>query len=403
MSEEKKITKIQAGPYHRLYEEPEFFKLSVEGEKVVGLEIELGYNHRGIEKLSESKNYNQLIVLTERICGICSTSHSFAYVNAVEELAGFKIPERAKYIRSIVGEMERLQSHLLWLGQVCHIIGYNTIWMWCWKYREPLLEICEKVFGSRQHYAMMRIGGVRRDISEEQGELIKIGIDNLLPKIDMLQKVIEDDRILRMRLKDTGVLPKKEAKEYCVIGPTARASGIDIDVRRDDPYAAYDLVEWEVPIQKEGDVLAKTIVRLAEMRESGKIIIQCVERLKEVDDGIDIEIKDIPSGEGIGRHEAPRGEVFHYVRSHGGNVPYRHKVRAPSYMNVPSNAFAVAGGTITDAALTLAAVDPCYSCTERMQAIESGGKEINSGELIKLSQEKTYRMKEELSGKEQWT
>jgi len=164
---EKRIREIPIGPYHPLQEEPEFFRLKVTGERVVGLEIELGYNHRGIEKLSEAKSYDQVIFLVERICGICSTSHPFAYVNAIEDLAGFEIPDRAKYIRTFVGELERIHSHLLWLGLAGHFIGYNTVWMWCWKYREPVLDLCEKIFGNRQHYAMMKIGGVRRDILTE--------------------------------------------------------------------------------------------------------------------------------------------------------------------------------------------------------------------------------------------
>ncbi|MDA3793002.1 MAG: nickel-dependent hydrogenase large subunit [Elusimicrobia bacterium] len=391
--EKKKVTEIPIGPYHPLQEEPEFFRLQVEGEKVVGLEIELGYNHRGIEKLSESKSFDQILFLVERICGICSTSHPFAYVNAVEDLAGFKIPEKAKYIRTIVGEMERIHSHLLWLGLAGHFLGYNTVWMWSWKYREPLLEICEKVFGNRQHYAMMKIGGVRRDIDISKGNLIKKGMEDLLPKLDMLQKAVEDDPVIRARLKIAGTLPKKEAREYCVVGPTARASGINIDIRKDDPYAAYDLVNWDVSLRKEGDVYAKTMVRLEEMRQSAKIIKQCVDKLSGLKGDIDIDIKEIPEGEGIGRHEAPRGEVFHYVKSHGGSVPYRHKVKAPSYANVLSDEFAVIGGTIPDAALTLAAVDPCYCCTERMQATDEKGRKYSPKELIKLSQEKTEEIR----------
>ncbi|MGM0441485.1 MAG: nickel-dependent hydrogenase large subunit [Elusimicrobiota bacterium] len=384
-----KCTEIPIGPYHPLQEEPEFFRLKVDGEKVLGVDIELGYNHRGIEKLSEAKNFDQVLFLVERICGICSTSHPFAYVNAVEEIAGVEIPDRAKYIRSIVGEMERIHSHLLWLGLAGHFLGYNTVWMWCWKYREPLLDLCEEVFGNRQHYAMMKLGGARRDISVKQGDKIQKAMDDLVPKLDMLEKAINDDPVLRARLKLAGTLPKEEARKYCVVGPTARASGIDVDIREIEPYAAYGLVDWDVPVQDEGDVYAKTIVRLEEMKQSIRIINQCVDKLKDNSGEFETQIKDIPEGQGIGRHEAPRGEVFHYVRSYGGSVPYRHKVRAPSYQNVLSNEFAVVGGTIPDAAITLAAVDPCYCCTERMQAVDKEGREYSSKELIELSKKKT--------------
>ncbi len=395
MAEEKK-RHIPIGPYHPLQEEPEFFKLRVEGERVVGLDIEIGYNHRGIEKLSESKHFEQAIFLVERICGICSTSHPFAYVNAVEELADINLPERAAYIRSVVGEVERIHSHLLWLGLAGHFIGYNTVWMWSWKYREPLLEACEKIFGNRQHYGMMKIGGVRRDISPEQGRFLSEKLEYVRKKVDMLDKAIEDDPVIGSRLKNAGVLPKEKAVEYCVVGPTARASGVDIDVRRDEAYAAYGMVEWKVPLRNEGDVYAKTKIRLEEIRQSINIIKQCIDALGKSGGEIEADVNDIPDGEGIGRHEAPRGEVFHYVRSHGGTVPFRHKVRAPSYMNVFSNKHAVVGGTVADAALTLAAVDPCYCCTERMQAVDKEGKSVlTSRELIKLSQEKTYELRRE--------
>jgi NADH-quinone oxidoreductase subunit D len=401
MSENKKITEIPIGPYHPLQEEPEFFRLRVEGEEVVGIDIELGYNHRGIEKLSEGKNFHQVTFLVERICGICSTSHPFAYVNAIEDLAGIEIPERAKYIRTVVGEMERLHSHLLWVGLAGHFIGYNTVWMWAWKYREPLLELCESVFGNRQHYAMMKIGGVNRDISDEQGDLISKSMDGVLKKNDMLQRAVQDDPVIKARLKNAGILPREEAISYCVVGPTARASGVEIDVRKNDPYAAYGLVDWNIAVRKEGDIYAKAMVRFDEMRESASIIRQCVGKLKNINtDDICAEVKEIPEGEGIGHHEAPRGEVFHYVRSYGGTVPYRHKVRAPSYVNVLSNEFAVIGGTIPDAALTLAAVDPCYCCTERMQAVDESGSVLSSRELIKQSQEKTYRLQKEITGGE---
>jgi len=395
MSEQKKKTIIPIGPYHPLQEEPEFFKLYVEGEKVVGLDIELGYNHRGIEKLSESKHFDQVPFLVERICGICSTSHPFAYVNAVEDLAGIDVPIRAKYIRTIIGELERLHSHLLWLGLAGHFLGYNTVWMWAWKYREPVLDILELITGNRQNYAMFKIGGVRQNIDKNDIPKIRKMCDDLIPIIDMFKGAVIDDPVIHARTKGVGILTKQEAIDYCVIGPTARACGIDIDVRRDDPYAAYPLVDWKVIIMKNGDVFDKLVVRVLEMYESIKIIKGCLTGLnKEPEGEIDAKVKTIPPGEGIGRHEAPRGEVFHYVRSDGSNRPIRHKIRAPSYMNIASNRVAAIRGTISDAAITLAAVDPCYCCTERCVIIDkkSNKRILNGEDLIKLSQEKTYSL-----------
>ncbi|MBU1909016.1 MAG: nickel-dependent hydrogenase large subunit, partial [Verrucomicrobia bacterium] len=157
-----KTTIVPIGPYHALQEEPEFFKLHVEGEKVVHLDIELGYNHRGIEKLSESKTFEETVFLVERICGICSCSHPIACVQAVEDAGDIEVPERALYIRSTIGELERIHSHLLWLGLAGHFLGFNTVWMWSWRYREDVLDILELISGNRNHYAMMKPGGVRR-------------------------------------------------------------------------------------------------------------------------------------------------------------------------------------------------------------------------------------------------
>ncbi|OGS24049.1 MAG: NADH:ubiquinone oxidoreductase [Elusimicrobia bacterium RIFOXYB2_FULL_48_7] len=398
MTEHKKQTIIPIGPYHPLQEEPEFFKLYVEGEKVHKLDIELGYNHRGIEKISESKHFDQVAFAVERICGICSTSHPFAYVNAVEDLAGIGVNDRIKYIRSIIGEMERLHSHLLWLGLAGHFIGYNTVWMWVWKYREPLLDLFEFITGNRQHYAMFKIGGVRLDIANNDIPRIRKMCDDLIPAIDLFRGAVMDDPVIQSRAKGIGTLTKKEAIDYCAVGPIARASGIDIDIRRDNPYAAYGMVEWKVITRHSGDVFDKIVVRILEMYESIKIIKGCLKGLeKEPEGNIDLKIKNIPAGEGIGRHEAPRGEVFHYVRSDGSNRPVRHKIRAPSFMNVATNQITTTRGTVSDAAITLGAVDPCYCCTERCVVIDKKtNKKILSGkDLIRLCQEKTR----EISGK----
>jgi len=384
---------IPIGPYHPLQEEPEFFRLYVEGERVVDIDIVIGYMHRGIEELSEHKHFDQVAYLVERICGICSTSHPFAYVNAVEDLTKVKVPERALYIRTIIAEMERIHSHLLWLGLAGHFIGYNTVWMWAWKYREPILDCFEIITGNRNHYAMMKPGGIRRDILDEHIPPLKKTLDELSKAADMFYGAVMDDPVIKARLKGVGVLTKQQAIDWCVVGPTARASGVDIDVRRDDPYGAYDRVSFNVIVEQAGDIFAKTMVRIKELYESIRIIRQCLDKMPKGE--IETKIKEMPIGEGIGRVEAPRGECFHYVRSDGTNRPIRHKIRAPSYMNVASNKAAAVGGTISDAAITLAAVDPCYCCTERTAVLEKNtDRKILSGwDLIKLSQEKTEKLK----------
>ncbi len=395
MAETKKVV-IPIGPYHPLQEEPEAFRLYVEGERVVDVDFIIGYVHRGIEKLSESKHYDQVPYLVERICGICSTSHPLAYVNAVEDLGHIEVPKRALYIRTLTAELERIHSHMLWLGLAGHFVGYNTVWMWAWRYREPILDTFEMLSGNRNHYAMMKVGGVRRDILDEHIAPLNKTMDEIEGAVKMFKGAVMDDPVIHARLKNVGVLTYDEAIDWCVVGPTARASGVDIDVRRDDPYGVYDLLDWDVIVQEKGDVFAKTVVRLLEMEESIKIIRQCIDRLPEGE--IDAGVKDIPPGEGIGRVEAPRGECFHYVKGDGTNRPVRHKVRAPSYMNVASNQVGAVGGTVSDAAITLAAVDPCYCCTERSCVIDKKTDEklFTGQDLIRLSQEKTQKIRERL-------
>jgi len=370
----------------------------VEGETVVHLDIELGYNHRGIEKLSESKDYEETVFLVERVCGICSTSHPIACVQAVEVAGDISVPERALFIRSAVGELERIHSHLLWLGLAGHFMGFNTIWMWAWRFREDVLNILELISGNRNHYAMMKPGGVRRDIDKADIPAIRDLLDGLKDPIAMFRDTVIEDPLLNARTKGVGILTREKAIAYGALGPTARASGVDIDVRRDHPSAAYEMVDWDVITCQNGDVFDKAVVRILEMFESIRIIKQCLVNLESAQGPIDSDPKFVAPGEGIGIYEAPRGEVFHYIRSDGSNRPVRHKVRAPSFMNVPTNCETVLGETVADATIILAAVDPCYCCTERMAvAVDcNGGERLwDARELLRLSLDKTDRLMKE--------
>lgn len=390
-------TLIPIGPYHPLQEEPELFKLYCDGEIVKDIKWETGYNHRGIEKLSESKSYDQVFFLVERICGICSTSHPFAFANAVEEIVGIEVPNRAKYIRSIIGELERIHSHLLWVGLAGHFLGYNTVFMWAWKYREPVLDLFEMITGNRNSYAMFKVGGVRRDIENRMISNIQKTLSDIKKKTDLLVGAVMDDPVIHARTKGVGILTKQDIIDYAAVGPTARASGVAIDVRRDDPYAAYPLVNWKVITAEAGDVFAKAEVRLLEMYESVSIIEQCLDGLKKEKEGeIEVKVKNIPEGFGTGHAEAPRGEVFHFVQSDGSSTPVRHKVRAPSYTNIATFKKSCIGQTIADATISLAAVDPCYCCTERMASaydIKSGEKIMNANDLIELSSKLSNKLR----------
>jgi NADH-quinone oxidoreductase subunit D len=386
-------TVVNIGPFHPLQEEAEFFQLYVDGETVVDVDVRISYNHRGIEKLDESKTFDQVPFVVERVCGICSASHPLAYVQAVEEIAHVEVPPRALYLRTIVNELERIHSHLLWAGLAGHFLGYNTVFMWAWKYREPIMDALEIATGSRVNYANCKIGGVRREMTNEQLRDIDERCAGLLGPLEMLTKAVLDDPVLHARLKKVGVLTEEDARLYGATGPTARGSNRPIDVRRDDPYAAYDRVDWDVCTAPDGGVFSKTVVRLLECFEAVRIIRHCV---RDIPGGpIDANVEHIPAGEGVGHVEAPRGETFHYVRSDGSNRPVRHKVRAPSFNNIPTFKASCIGLQIPDVAITLASVDPCYSCTERMCTVvdaETHKPMHNFAELVRLSQQKTQRM-----------
>ena len=394
-------TLIPIGPYHPLQEEPELFKLYCDGEIVKDIQWVTGYNHRSIEKLSESKTYEQVFFLVERICGICSTSHPFAFANAVEEIIGMEVTDRTKYIRSIIGELERIHSHLLWVGLAGHFLGYNTVFMWAWKYREPVLDLFEMITGNRNSYAMFKVGGVRRDIENHRIGAIRKTLDDIKIKTDLLAGAVMDDPVIHARTKGVGVLTRQDIIDYAAVGPTARASGVAIDVRKDDPYAAYPLVNWKVITSQTGDVFAKAEVRLLEMYESISIVEQCLAGLeKEKEGDIALKVKEIPEGIGNGRAEAPRGEVFHFVQSDGSNSPARHKIRAPSYVNIATFKKSCIGQTIADATISLAAVDPCYCCTERMAVVydaDTGEKIMNARELIDRSVRRTAEITKNIS------
>jgi NADH-quinone oxidoreductase subunit D len=253
------------------------------------------------------------------------------------------------------------------------------------------------ITGNRNSYAMFKVGGVRRDIENNKIDTIKKILDDFKKKNDLLTGAVMDDPVIHARTKGVGVLTRQDIIDYAAVGPTARASGVAVDVRKDDPYAAYPLVNWKVITADAGDVFAKAEVRLLEMYESISIIEQCLDGLRKEKEGdIQVKVREIPEGIGTGRAEAPRGEVFHCVFSDGSNSPLRHKIRAPSYSNIATFKKSCIGQTISDATISLAAVDPCYCCTERLASaydIGSGEKLYNARELIEMSVNRTSRLR----------
>ena len=368
-------TVVQMGPFFPVLEEPSQWRLFVDGETVVGVDYRGFYCHRAIEKLADSQlNYNQVISLAERICGICGCVHSTAYCQAVEEAAGIAVPPRARVIRTLALELERLQSHLLWLGLACHIVGFDFVFMHAWRLREPVLGLAERLTGSRKHFGVNLMGGTRMDVPRARCSEIRSVAAEVERESLALVRAIEDDDALIARLQGVGVLTPDETRAMGAVGPTARASGFALDVRRDHPYAAYEEIPFEVVTRDGGDVLARTLVRVGEIFESIRILRGAAERLETLPEGgvMGVVPPALAEGlEGVSAVEAPRGEVFHYVRTGSRNGPDRWRVRAPSYQNLQAVPLMFKPGTqVADVPITLGSVDPCFSCTERMEVVD---------------------------------
>lgn len=386
-------TVIPIGPFYPVLEEPSQWRIFVEGEQVVGCDYRGFYVHRGIEKLGDSVlTYNQIPFIAERICGICGYVHSCCYCQAVEEAGEIDIPIRAKYIRSIILELERVHSHLLWLGIAGHIIGFDTVLMQTWRIREPVMWLTERITGHRKTYGMNLIGGVRRDIPKNTHKDILDVIDKVEKEWIAVIDAIGGDTPLMMRLKGVGVLSREDAIKMAAVGPTGRGSGIEIDARVDHPFAAFEYIPVKKIVKQDGDILARTLVRLEETLESIRIIREC---LKQMPDGPIQSAKvpdDLPAGkEGVSVVEAPRGEVIHYLITGEGNKPYRWRVRAPTYANLQAVPLMIQNVTIADVPITLGSIDPCFSCTERLEIVDVKKGDIkvyNQEELIAMSRKK---------------
>jgi Ni,Fe-hydrogenase III large subunit len=368
-------TVLPLGPFFPVLEEPSQWRLFVDGETVVGADYRGFFNHRAIEKLADSVlTWNQVVSLAERICGICGCVHSSAYCQAVEEAAGLEVPLRARLVRTFVLELERVQSHLLWLGIAGHIVGFDYLFMQAWKLREPLMWLAEFVTGSRKHFACNLVGGVALDVPRARHARILEVTATLEREALELVRALQGDDALVARLKGVGALTPAEVRALGAVGPTARGSGSTLDVRRDHPYAAYDLMRFDVVTYDGGDNWARTRVRLDEIFQSLAILRQCVARLAELPEGglLAPLPERIPAGrEGMGAVEAARGEVFHYLLTGERPGPERWRVRAPSYQNLQSVPVMLASGaTVADVPITLGSVDPCFSCTERMEVVQ---------------------------------
>jgi Ni,Fe-hydrogenase III large subunit/Ni,Fe-hydrogenase III component G len=385
-------TVIPFGPFHPTLDEPAHFRLYVDGEMVRGCEYRGFMVHRGIEKLAESVlSYNDIPMLAERICGICGCVHNVAYAQSVESAAGIKVPTRAEYIRTIMLELERLHSHLLWVGLACHIVGFDTLFMQSFRIREPIMWIAEKITGNRKTYALCVIGGVRWDITPDiKPELRKV-LYNLESEWRVVVDAVSKDKNIQKRTCGIGITDKNLVKNAGLVGPVARAAGVDIDCRKDHPYAAYNRVEFDVITAQDGDVWSRLLVRAREVFESIRIIRQCLDKIEP--GPLQSKIEDeLPVGQiGLSSVEAPRGEAHHFVITGENNRPRRWRVRAPTYQNLQGIPAMIKDQQIADMTISLGSIDPCFSCTDRLETIDlrSGDTKVwSQEELLKITRTK---------------
>ena len=361
---------VPIGPQHPALKEPGHFAFTVDGETVTDAELRLGYAHRGIEKATESRTWIQNLYLLERICGICSHIHAVAYCLGVEKLAEVEVPARAQAIRTIVAELERIHSHLLWLGVAAHEAGFDTLFMVSWRDREAVMEMLEAISGNRVHYSVNVLGGVKVDLTAAAAARIRSGLDYLEARTEHYLNLIHGDHLFRARTQGVGVMPFEEAQRLGVVGPTARASGLDRDLRVAAPYLAYDRHPPQVIRRREGDLQARFIVRLEELSASYRLIRQLLGSLPEGP----LEVKRMPrrikANETISRVEAPRGELFYFIQADGGDGPARIKVRTPTLCNMASVLSLTVGEQLADVPMILVGIDPCFSCNDRTVTLQ---------------------------------
>jgi Ni,Fe-hydrogenase III large subunit/Ni,Fe-hydrogenase III component G len=379
---------VPFGPFHPTLDEPAHFRLYVEGEIVRGCEYRGFMVHRGIEKLADTVlTYNEIPMMAERICGICGCVHSVAYAQAVEQAAAIEPPARSKYIRTIMLELERLHSHLLWVGLANHILGFDTLFMQSFRMREPIMWLCERITGNRKTYGLCVIGGVRWDITPELADDINRVLDQLEKEWTAAAKAVEGDRNLQKRTKGVGIAGRALVKDMGLVGPIARAAGAGQDCRRDFPYAAYEDLEFQVITQPGADVWSRVLVRVLEVFESIRIIRQCLDKMP----GGPIQLKldeEVPPGRiGLSSVEAPRGESHHFVVTGEENRPRRWRVRAPTYQNLQGIPEMIKDQQLADMTISLGSIDPCFSCTDRLEVIDirSGGIRVyEQRELVEM-------------------
>ncbi|MDO5845336.1 MAG: nickel-dependent hydrogenase large subunit [Methanocorpusculum sp.] len=400
--------KVPIGPIHPALKEPVHIELTVEGEEVTAADFTPGQTHRGIEWMGLSRNPVQIVHLTDRICGICGVTHSLAFARAVEQIADINAPERADYVRTIIAEFERIQSHLLWAGVAAHELGFDTLFYLAWRVREEAMDAIELITGNRVNYDIIQIGGTRRDITPDQTEKIKACLAVYKDLFGKLKKLFLEDAVIRARCIGTGLLSMEKAAAYSTVGPTARASGLPADLRVDYPYCAYGDLDIKPVMpgaygkEADGDTYDRIVVRIFEIAQSIEIIETCLDNMPAGPVLYEEKVAKIlalckkASGEAVGRHEAPRGECLHYVKMDNAESPAAWKVKASSYSNLHVWPLILKGNQLADIPVIVASVDPCLSCTDRVLVTRDGEHPAiyTKEDLSKMSYLKSRRMEQ---------
>jgi ech hydrogenase subunit E len=334
----------------------------MEDEKVIEAIPSIGFIHRGLEKLVEKKDFNEMVYVAERICGICSLGHGLGYSETVEHIMDIDVPARAKYLRTIWSELSRIHSHLLWLGLLADAFGFESLYMDCWRLREEALDMFEQSTGGRVIFSVMKVGGIRRDVSDDMLKDFYQRITKMEEDLKVLCKPFLNDMAVQSRLRGVGVLTAEQADALGCAGPFLRASGIARDIRSTG-YCAYGDVDFEPIISKDGDSYARTECRIKEIFQAFDIIKQLISKMPSGD--IDVPVKGMPNGEYMMRIEQPRGEALYYVKANGTKFIDRMRVRTPTFANLSGLVETLKGCDLADVPILVLTIDPCISCTER--------------------------------------
>jgi ech hydrogenase subunit E len=355
-------TIIPFGPQHPVLPEPIHLDLVLEDEKVVDALPSIGFIHRGLEKLAEVKDFHELVYVAERICGICSFIHAQGYCQGAETLLNLEVPPRAKYLRTIWAELSRIHSHLLWLGLFADSFGFESLFMHCWRVREKIVDIIEETAGGRVIFGSCKVGGVRRDVSNETLQRIKGELKAIEAQFNELKPTFIKDSSVKRRTVGKGVLSADSALMLGAVGPTLRGSGVAWDGRKLG-YAAYKELEWEPVVEKAGDCYARTVVRLREVNMSFDLIRQAIDKIPA--GPYDVKVTGTPTGEFFSRLEQPRGEVVYYLKGNATKNLERFRIRTPTFANIPPLVIMLKGCELADVPIIVLTIDPCISCTER--------------------------------------